>query len=108
MLIYPSSFLIVFPLEWLESVGSLIVFELDPKKPILYVLPIESIIGKLPVLPAGDTGTITFRLRKDFDSDRKGIVPVAQRLGQRYGVEAPRTAADVAIAPPCAGAKGAA
>ena len=35
-------------------------FELDPKNPILYVLPIENILGKLPVVLVGDTGTIPF------------------------------------------------
>ena len=40
-----------------------IVFKLDPKNPILYVLPIENILGKLPVVPVGDTGTIPFLSR---------------------------------------------
>jgi hypothetical protein len=47
-----------FLLEWLESVGSRVVYELDYKKPILYVIPIQSILGKLPLVPVGDTGTI--------------------------------------------------
>ena len=47
--------LIVCQIEWLESVGSQMLYELDPRKPILYVLPIENILGKLPVVPAGDT-----------------------------------------------------
>ncbi len=40
---------------WLESVGSRVLYELDYKKPILYVIPIESILGKLLVVPDGDT-----------------------------------------------------
>ena len=32
---------------WLESVGSRVLYELDYKKPILYVVPIQSILGKL-------------------------------------------------------------
>jgi hypothetical protein len=36
---------------WLESVGSRVVYELDYKNPILYVVPIQSILGKLPVVP---------------------------------------------------------
>ncbi len=35
---------------WLESIGSQMVYELDYKKPILYVIPIQSILGKLPVV----------------------------------------------------------
>jgi hypothetical protein len=38
-------------IRWLESVGSWVVYELDYKKPILYVIPIQSILGKLPVVP---------------------------------------------------------
>ena len=52
---------------WLESVGSRVLYELDHKKPILYVIPIESILGKLPVVPVGDTGTIPHRLRNRFE-----------------------------------------
>ena len=52
---------------WLDSVGSRVVYELDYKKPILYVIPIESILGKLPVVPVGDTGTIPHRLRNHFE-----------------------------------------
>jgi hypothetical protein len=51
---------------WLESVGSLVVYELDYKKPILYVIPIQSILGKLPVVTVGDTGTILYHLRNTF------------------------------------------
>jgi hypothetical protein len=35
--------------------------------PGLYVIPIESILGKLPVVPVGDTGTIPHRLRNRFE-----------------------------------------
>ncbi len=52
-----------FVVGWFESVGSRVVYELDYKKPILYVVPIESILGKLPVVPVGDTGTIPHRMR---------------------------------------------
>jgi hypothetical protein len=45
------------------SIGSRIVYELDHKNPILYVIPVESVLGKLPVVPEGDTGTIPHRLR---------------------------------------------
>jgi hypothetical protein len=37
-----------FLVGWLESVGSRVVYELDYKKPILYVVLIQSILGKLP------------------------------------------------------------
>ncbi len=51
-----------------KSVGSQIVYELDHKKPVLYDIPIEHILrlGKLPVVPVGDTGTIPRHLRNVF------------------------------------------
>ncbi len=51
---------------WLKSVGSQIVYELDHKKPVLYVIPIEHILGKLPVVPVGETGTLLHHLRNVF------------------------------------------
>ena len=36
-----------FLLGWLASVGSRVVYELDYRKPILYVVPIQNILGKL-------------------------------------------------------------
>ena len=55
-----------FLVGWLESVGSRVVYELDYKKPVLYVIPIQSILGKLPLVPVGDTGTVPHLLRNTF------------------------------------------
>ena len=52
--------------DWLDSVGSRILYELDPKKPVLYVVPVESILGKLPVVPFGDLGTVPYGMRAQF------------------------------------------
>ena len=52
--------------RWLKSVGSQILYELDHRKPVLYVIPIQNILGKLPVVPVGDTGTIPHHLRNVF------------------------------------------
>jgi hypothetical protein len=35
-------------------------------KPVLYVLLIQNILGKLPVVPVGNTGTITHHLCNVF------------------------------------------
>ena len=53
---------------WLESIGSQIIYELDhpSRKPVLYVVPVEHILGKLPLVPVGDTGTIPHHLRNLF------------------------------------------
>ena len=66
MLLQLYSLLHVRYIGWLESVGSRVVYKLDYKKPILYVIPIQSILGKLPVVPVGDTGTIPHHLRNTF------------------------------------------
>ncbi len=50
----------------LASVGSRVLHEFDFKKPILYVIPMESILGKLPVVPVSDTRTILHRLHNIF------------------------------------------
>ncbi len=44
------------------------VYELDYKKPILHVIliQVQSVLGKLPVVPVGDTGTIPHHLRNTF------------------------------------------
>jgi hypothetical protein len=52
-----------FLVGWLQSVGSRVVYELDYKKPILYVIPIQSILGKLPLVPVGDTSTVPHSMR---------------------------------------------
>ncbi len=51
---------------WLKSIGSQIVYELDHRKTVLYVIPVEHILGKLPLVPVGDTGTIPHHLRNLF------------------------------------------
>jgi hypothetical protein len=56
-------------LGWLApaaSVGSRVVYELDYNKPILYVVPIQNILGKPSLVPAGDTGTIPHSMRNTF------------------------------------------
>ena len=65
-----------FLLEWLASVGSRVVDELDYKKPILYVVPIQSILGKLSLVFVGDTGTIPYSMRNTFAG-----APGDRRLG---------------------------
>ncbi len=49
---------------WLKSVGSQILYELYHRKLVLYVIPIDNILGKIPVVPVGDTGTFPHHLFK--------------------------------------------
>ncbi len=58
----------------LRSIGSQIVYDLDHRKPVIYVIPVEHILGKLPLAPLGDTGTIPHHLQNLFrgaPGDRK-------------------------------------
>ena len=50
----------------LKSIGSQILYELDHRKPVLYVISVEHILGKLPLVPVGDTGTIPHHLSNLF------------------------------------------
>ena len=55
---------------WLDKCDSKIVFERSMQSQVLYVVPITSILGRLALVPVGDTGTIPFTMRKeskDFD-----------------------------------------
>jgi hypothetical protein len=59
----------MFCAQWLLACRSRIVYESRPDNQVFYVLPMESILGKLPVVPVGDTGTIPYFMRqhaKDF------------------------------------------
>ncbi len=49
-----------------ESFGYRVLYELDYKKLIIYVIPIKSILGKLPAVPVGDTKTIPHCMRNLF------------------------------------------
>jgi hypothetical protein len=54
----------MFCTEWLLACRSRIVYEHRPDNPVLYVLPVESILEKLPVVPVGDTETIPYCMRQ--------------------------------------------
>jgi hypothetical protein len=43
---------------------SRIVYERRPDNQVFYVLPVESILEKLPVVPVGETGTILYCMRQ--------------------------------------------
>ena len=48
---------------WMDMIESRILYELDPSLPRLFVLPISSVLGKLPLVRAGHTGTIPYSMR---------------------------------------------
>ena len=53
-----------FPTEWLLDCRSRIVCERKQDNQVFYVLPVKYILGKLPVVPVGDTGTIPYSMRQ--------------------------------------------
>ncbi len=55
-----------------ESVGSRLLYDLDYKRTILNAVPIQSILGKLPLLPVGETGTIPHRMHNTFPPGAPG------------------------------------
>ena len=40
------------------------MYERKQDSQVFYVLPVKSILGKLPVVPVGDTGTIPYSMRQ--------------------------------------------
>ena len=52
--------------EWLDNIGSKLVYERKENQQVLYVVPITSILGRLALVPAGDTGTIPYSMRSEF------------------------------------------
>ena len=51
------------PESWITKCGSKLIYKLLPEKKVVYVLPITSILGRLPIVRARDTGTIPFKYR---------------------------------------------
>ncbi len=50
--------------EWIKDTNSAMIYEhAAGRDHIFYVIPVKSILGKLPVVPVGDTGTIPFSMR---------------------------------------------
>ena len=45
---------------WLAQCQSTIVYEGREQAQVLYVIPVSSILGRLPLVPVGATGTIPF------------------------------------------------
>jgi len=50
--------------EWLLDCRSRIVYERKKDNQVFYFLPVEYILGKLVVVPVGDTGTIPYSMRQ--------------------------------------------
>ena len=49
---------VLLPADWLDKCDSKIIYEQHMQSLVLYVVPISSILGRLALVPVGDTGTI--------------------------------------------------
>ena len=64
-ILHISHILICFStLAWLAQCQSKIVYECREQAQVLYVIPVSSILGRLPLVPVGATGTIPFAMRR--------------------------------------------
>ena len=50
---------------WLDDCDSEMIYERRMQSQVLYVIPVTSILGRLALVPVGDTGTIPFSMRKE-------------------------------------------
>jgi hypothetical protein len=50
---------------WLNQCQSAIVYKRHEQAQVLYVIPVSSILGRLPLVPVGATETIPFTMRRE-------------------------------------------
>ena len=63
IIIFPDTSLLA---DWIEATNSAMIYESESgPHEVLYVIPVESILGKLPVVPVGDTGSIPHTMRAE-------------------------------------------
>ena len=53
---------------WLAQCESTIIYERRLQSQVMYVIPITSILGRLALVPVGETGTIPYSMRKEASS----------------------------------------
>ena len=60
--------------DWAKRTETTIIYERkrEIRHQVLYVVPIESILGRLPVVPIGDTGIIPHAKRANFSHSGDG------------------------------------
>ncbi len=64
---------------------SRIVYESWPDNQVFYVLPVESILGKLPAVPVAETGTIPYCMRQHAVRDAEDFIDAAFDTRERAG-----------------------
>ena len=61
---YVKSFHVLLFTDWVDKCQSAIVYERRQQSQVLYVIPVSSILGRLPLFPVGQTRTIPFEMRR--------------------------------------------
>ncbi len=61
---------------WLDQCQSAIVYERRETAQVLYVIPVSSILGRLPLVPVGATGTKPFAMRRVPATKQRTVVMV--------------------------------
>ena len=51
--------------DWVDKCQSAIVYERRAQSQILYAITVSSILGRLPLVPVKETGTIPFKMRRE-------------------------------------------
>ena len=57
-------YLLYFYAAWLDKCDSKMLYKWRMQSQVLYVVPVTSILGRLALVPVGDTGTTPFRKHK--------------------------------------------
>ena len=55
----------VWTTAWVGQCQSAMIYERREQAQVLYVIPVSSILGRLPLVPVGATGTIPFAMRRE-------------------------------------------
>ena len=77
----------MFCTEWLLACRYRIVYERRPDNQVFYVLPVELILGKLPVAPVGETGTIPYCMRHSMRRILSALHSIPEVIYQHLGLE---------------------
>ena len=75
-----------WPESWNSECGSKLIYETLPGKEFMYVLPITSILGRLPVVRAGDMGITPFSYRNSCRMAPIVTTTTLQRLTPGQGL----------------------
>ena len=59
---------------WITKCGTSLMYKPMLGKEVVYIVPVSSVLGRLPIVRAGDTGTIPFRYSLGLQSSLRRFV----------------------------------